>query len=324
MKAHRMVLQMQGVDAPLTREEVDLAPPGPGQVLVELRAIGVNFIDINQREGRVPLPLPGGLGHEAAGIVIEVGAGVEAFKVSDRVAMATAGPGAYASHRVVAADKLVPVPAGVDECNAAALLFKGLTAQYLVRKTHRVQAGDVVVVHAAAGGVGRLLLQWCRSLGAQTLAVTSSEAKLPLLQEAGASAVALLGRDDLRQTLLDRFGRLAHVVYDSVGLSSWQGSLDALAPFGMFVVYGGASGSCPPIDPELLNKKGCLFMTRPSVFPHNSTAELLRANAADLFQALAAGHLAVPPVARYPLADAAAALDDMKQKATSGALVLVP
>jgi NADPH:quinone reductase len=320
----RIILRHADLHSGLQLESFEPDAPAPGQVLVEQHAIGINFLDLLQAEGRAPLSLPSGLGFESAGRVAAVGAGVSGWREGDRVGVATAGVGAYATHRAVPAEKLVRLPAHVSDEAAAALLFKGLTAQYLVRKTHRVQPGDVVVVHAAAGGVGQILLPWCRALGARTLAVTGSPEKEAGLHAAGATATAVLGRDSLREVLLAQFGSLARVVYDSVGAASWEASLDALAPFGLFVVYGAASGPCPAIEPELLNRKGCLFMTRPSVFPHNATAELLQANAADLFEALQAGQIAVPLVTRYPLHEAARALADLRAKRTVGALVLDP
>lgn len=293
--------------------EVDIAAPGPGQVRMRNTAIGFNFIDVYQRRGANALPLPAGLGHEAAGIVVDVGDGVAHLQPGDRVATATAGPGAYASIRNVDAAKV-----------AASILFKGLTAQYLVRKTRTVGAHDVVVVHAAAGGVGALLAGWAKGLGAKVIGVTSSPDKVAQIRASGADGVSVIGRDRLADVVTAVAGRKATVVYDSVGLATFEESADALEPFGLLVIYGSSSGATPAIDPEWLNRKGCLFLTRPSVFPHNATTTALLSNAADVFEAYRRGMVKVDAATRYRLADVVDAHRDAEAKKTTGSLLLMP
>ncbi|MEK9951910.1 MAG: quinone oxidoreductase [Curvibacter sp.] len=304
---------------------VPLPPPGPGEVQLRQTAIGFNYIDIYQRKGVYPLPLPTGLGHEAAGVVQAVGAGVTEFAPGDRVACMNAGLGAYAERRNVPAARLVRIPAGVSDEDAAALLFKGLTAQYLLRKTHRVQPGDLILVHAAAGGVGQILCQWGQALGAQVVGTAGSPEKCAAARAAGADIAIDYSQPGWPAALLEATGgRKARVVYDSVGKDTILQSLDLAAPFGLVVIYGAASGPAPAIEPELLNKKGCLFLTRPSVFPHNADPAVFRANAAELFEAIAAGHVRARIGARFALADAAAAHRAAEARATQGAILLQP
>ncbi|BBK33167.1 NADPH2:quinone reductase [Stella humosa] len=304
----------------------ELAPPGAGQAQVRHAAIGINFIDISQRKGGgYPLPLPTGLGHEAAGVVEAVGPGVEGLRPGDRVAYINAGIGAYADRRVVAADRLVPVPDTLSDEDAAALIFKGMTAQYLLRKTHRVAPGEVVFVHAAAGGVGLILSAWAKALGAVVVGGVGSEGKRASALAAGCDHVVVTTAAGWPERMLAATGgRKARVVYDSVGRDTLLHSLDCAAPFGLVVVYGGASGPAPAIEPELLNRKGCLFLTRPSVFPHNADPADLRANAAELFAAVAAGAVTAHVGARYALADVADAHRAIEGRQTVGATVLVP
>ncbi|VFR56108.1 Quinone oxidoreductase [plant metagenome] len=302
-----------------------LPAPGKGEARIRQTAIGFNFIDIYQRQGAYPLPLPTGLGHEAAGVVEAVGPGVDEFQPGDRVAYMNAGVGAYASARNVPASKLVRLPDGVSDVTAAAVLFKGMTAQYLLRKTHRVQPGDVVLVHAAAGGVGQILCRWAKALGAFVVGTAGSPEKCEQARAAGCDLAIDYRQPDWVATLLDRLdGRKARVVYDSVGRDTFLHSLDCAAPFGLVVLYGAASGPAPEISPELLNKKGCLFLTRPSVFPHNADPAVFRANAAELFEAIAAGAVRAEIGARYPLADIVRAHEDAQARRSTGAIVLLP
>lgn len=313
-----------GGPAVLKLETIDLAAPGAGQARVRHTAVGFNYIDVYQRTGVYPLPLPTGLGFEAAGVIEAVGDGVADVKPGDRVAYMNAGVGAYASHRNVPADKLVVLPATVGDEQAAAILFKGMTAQYLVRKTHVVQPGDLVLVHAAAGGVGQILCRWARGLGA-TVIGTASTAKLDTALAAGCDAAIDYTRPDWPEAFLQATdGRKARVVYDSVGADTLLKSLDCTAPFGLVVSYGAASGPAPAIAPDLLNKKGCLYLTRPSVFPHNADAASFRANAADLFAAIEAGIVSVEIGLRVPLAQAGRAHEAAESRATTGAILLIP
>ncbi|MFC4167642.1 quinone oxidoreductase family protein [Teichococcus aestuarii] len=302
-----------------------LPPPAPGEAQLRQTAIGFNFIDIYQRRGVYPLPLPTGLGFEAAGVVEAVGEGVSDVKPGDRVAYMNAGPGAYADRRNVAADKLVPLPDTVPDEAAATLLFKGLTAQYLLRRTHAVQPGDLLLVHSAAGGVGQILTRWAVALGATVIGTTGSPGKRGAALAAGCAAVIDLNDPEWPAAFLAATGgRKARVVYDAVGQDTLLKSLDCAAPFGLVVCYGAASGKAPAIDPELLNKKGCLFLTRPSVFPHNADPATFRANAADLFDAIARGHVTVTIGGRFRLDDIAAAHRAAEERRVEGAILITP
>ncbi len=323
--AKQVVLTELGAPEVMKLQTVELPPPGVDEVRLRQTAMGFNFIDIYQRKGVYPLPLPTGLGHEAAGVVEAVGDRVKDFKVGDRVAYMNAGLGAYADRRNVAAARLVHVPTGVSDEAAAALLFKGLTAQYLLRKTHRVQAGDMILVHAAAGGVGQILCQWGKALGAYVVGTAGSPEKCAIARAAGADVAIDYSLSDWPATLLQATGgRKARVVYDSVGKDTIFQSLELTAPFGLVVIYGAASGPAPAIEPELLNKKGCLFLTRPSVFPHNADPAVFRENAAELFQAVAAGHVQAHIGARFRLDDVVAAHRAAEARSTQGALLLLP
>jgi NADPH2:quinone reductase len=309
----------------LAIESVGLPAPGPGEVQLRQTAIGFNFIDVYQRKGTYPLPLPTGLGHEAAGIIEAVGDGVADFRPGDRVAYMNAGLGAYAEKRNVSAGKLVKLPDAVSDEAAAALIFKGMTAQYLVKKTHPVAQGDLVLVHAAAGGVGQILTSWAKALCAEVVATAGGAEKCAVAKKAGADIAIDYSQPDWPKALLDATGgRKARVVYDSVGRDTFLHSLDLCAPFGLVVLYGAASGPVAPIEPELLNKKGCLFLTRPSVFPHNADPATFRANAADLFAAIESGAVKVDIGLRVPFADIAEAHRAAEARATTGAIVIVP
>ncbi len=323
--ARRVVIREVGDPEVMRVERVELDPPGAHEVRVRQTAIGFNYIDVYQRQGKYPLPLPSGLGHEAAGVVEAVGTEVSGIAVGDRVATMNAGIGAYADARNVAADRLVPVPAGLSDEQAAAVLFKGLTAQYLLRRTHRVQAGQTVLVHAAAGGVGQILCRWAKALGARVLATAGSEAKCELARAAGADVAVDYSRPGWTQRLLEANGqRKADVVYDSVGRDTFEHSLDCAAPFGLVVLYGAASGPVPPFDTELLNRKGCLYLTRPSVFPHNADPATLRANAAELFDAISRGWVQADVSARFALDDVVTMHHAAQSRTTHGAVVLIP
>lgn len=306
-------------------ETIEIGAPGPGEVLVRQTAVGFNFIDVYQRKGAYPLPLPSGLGHEAAGVIEAVGDGVGDLRPGDRVAYMNAGLGAYADRRVVPAERLVPLPEDMSDEAAASLLFKGLTAQYLVRRTHRVKPGDVVLVHAAAGGVGQILCRWAKALGAFVVGTAGGPEKCNTARLAGCDVTVDYRRPDWVKTLLEATGgRKADVVYDSVGRDTFLHSLDCAAPFGLVVLYGAASGPAPAIEPELLNKRGCLFLTRPSVFPHNADPATLRANAADLFTAIRDGAVRVEIGGRFALEDVGALHTVAESRATTGALLLKP
>ena len=303
----------------------ELPAPGKGEVQLRQTAIGFNFIDVYQRSGVYPLELPTGLGHEAAGVVEAVGEGVTRFKIGDRVMYMNAGIGAYASHRNVSIDKLVSIPSNVSDEVAAAIFFKAMTAQYLVQKTYKVKAGDVVLIHAAAGGVGQIVAGWAKALGAFVVGTVGSQAKLAVAKAAGCDAVVDYSQPNWVEAVMKATGgRKFNVVYDSVAKDTFLGSLDCVAPFGTLALFGAASGPAPEIQPEILNKKGCLFLTRPSVFPHNATPELLQENAHAVFEAIASGAVKVQIGAKFSLEQAADAHKAAEGRKVSGAIIMIP
>ncbi len=303
----------------------ELPTPGKGEVQIRQTAIGFNFIDVYQRSGIYPLELPTGLGHEAAGVVEGLGEGVTRFKLGDRVMYMNAGIGAYTTHRNVPVDKLVAIPNNVSDEVAAAIFFKAMTAQYLVQKTYKVKAGDVVLIHAAAGGVGQIVAGWAKSMGAFVVGTVGSQAKMAAAKSAGCDAVVDYSKPNwVEEFLKATGGRKANVVYDSVAKDTFMGSLDCVAPFGTLALFGAASGPAPEIQPEILNKKGCLFLTRPSVFPHNATPELLQENARAVFEAIASGAVKVQIGASFGLEQAADAHKAAESRSVSGAIILVP
>jgi NADPH2:quinone reductase len=309
----------------LRYEDVPSERPGPGQALVRHSAIGLNYIDVYDRTGLYPMALPAVLGREAAGVVAAVGRGVRNVKAGDRVAYVYHQPGCYAEERVVAADRLVKVPAQVSDEQAAAMMLKGLTAQYLLRRTYRVKKGDPVVIHAAAGGVGLIAVQWARQLGAEVIAVVGSDAKAELVREHGAHHVVILGREDLAARVREiTRGAGACVVYDSVGKDTFFPSLDSLRPLGMMVTYGNASGPVPPISPLELSKRGSLFLTRPTLFSYITKRSDLGRSARELFDVVGSGAVKVRIGQTYRLADAANAHRDLEARRTTGSTVLIP
>ena len=323
--ARSVIIEAFGEPDVMKLQTIALPGPGTGEVQLRQTAIGFNFIDIYQRRGKYPLPLPTGLGHEAAGVVEAVGAGVDQFKPGDRVAYMNAGLGAYADYRNVPAGRLVAIPEGLSDEAAAALIFKGITAQYLLRKTHVVKAGETVLVHAAAGGVGQILCQWAKALGALVIGTASSPEKCEIAKKAGADIAIDYSKDDWVETLLkETDGKKADVVYDSVGKTTFFKSLDCAAQFGVVVVFGAASGSAPAVEPEYLNKKGCLFLTRPSVFPHNADPNVFRENAADLFSAISSGMVKPSVGERFTLDEIAAAHRVAESRQTQGAILILP
>ncbi|MBI1205539.1 MAG: zinc-binding dehydrogenase [Rhodopseudomonas sp.] len=306
-------------------ETVELSAPTSGEVLLKQSAIGFNYIDVYQRSGIYPLPLPTGLGHEAAGTVAAVGADVDDFKVGDRVVYMAAGLGAYTDWRIVPASKLIKIPNGISEADAAALLFKGITAQYLLKKTHPVQDGEMIIVHAAAGGVGQILARWGKALGAFVVGTAGSPEKCAIARAAGCDIAIDYSKPDWVETLLAATGgRKARVVYDSVGKDTFLHSLDLTQPFGLVVSFGAASGPAPAFTVDLLNKKGCLFVTRPSVFPHIADPATFRAMAADLFAAMDAGWAKLDIDARFTLDQIVDAHRAAEARATKGAILIVP
>ena len=306
-------------------EEVDVPAPGAGEVRVEHTAIGLNFIDVYDRTGLYPQTLPGGLGREAAGLVTAVGKGVRGLRAGDRVAYVMAPPGTYADLRNVPAARVVKIPAGVSEEQAAVLALKGMTACFLLRHCFRVERGDVIVVHAAAGGVGSMLCQWGKQLGAIVIGVVGSEEKTKLAKKNGCKHVLVRGRDPIAASVKKLSKGLgAHVVYDGVGKDTFTESLDSLRKRGMMVLYGSASGPVPPFSPGELVKRGSLFLTRPTMFDYTESREDLEAIARETFAAVKKGWIKVRINQRYKLADAAQAHRDLESRKTTGASVIVP
>ena len=301
------------------------AVPGRGEVLIRQTAIGLNFIDVYERTGLYPGALPTGLGREGAGVVEAVGPGVRSVAVGERVAYASSQPGAYAQERVMPADRLVKIPDGVSDRLAAAAMLKGLTAQFLLRRTYRVRKGTAVVVHAAAGGVGLIAAQWARHLGALVIGVVGSDAKAAVAREHGCHHALVLGRDDLPARVREITGGLgAHVVYDSVGKDTFFASLDSLRPLGMMVTYGNASGPVPPVAPLELAKRGSLFLTRPTLFHYIARRADLDRATRELFDVIGSGAVRIEIGQTYALQDAAQAHRDLEARRTVGSTVLIP
>ena len=307
----------------LTLQDVELPNPGPDEVLVRASAIGVNFIDTYHRSGLYKLPLPSGLGSEAAGTVEAIGAGVENFRPGDRVAYATAPIGAYAEAHVVPAAKLVKLPDAIAFETAAAGLLKGLTVQYLLKQTFPVQAGQTILLHSAAGGVGLIAAQWAKHLGAKVIGTVGSDAKIPLAEANGCDLVLNLNQDDWVAKVREATGGVP-VVYDSVGKDTFEGSLDCLEPLGMMVSFGNSSGAVPPFSPALLSQKGSLFLTRPTLFHYAATPAALQAMADDLFAVIASGAVKIAVNQKFALADARDAHQALHSRQTTGATILVP
>jgi NADPH2:quinone reductase len=304
--------------------ELPVPTPGAGQVLIKVAATGINFIEIYFREGRYKTALPFTPGTEASGIVERLGEGVTGFAVGDSVAT-TAAQGSYAEYALVSAEKLVHVPTGVDLKLAAAAMLQGMTAHYLVHSTFPLKAGDTALVHAAAGGVGLLLTQMAHAVGARVIATVSTEAKAKLAREAGADEVILYTEQDFEaETKRLTNGRGVDVVYDSVGKTTFDGSLNSLRPRGMMVLYGGSSGAVPPLDPIVLNAKGSLFLTRPTLVNYTATREELEWRAGDVLNAVANGTLKIRAEYEYALKDAAQAQIDIASRKTTGKLLLIP
>jgi len=309
----------------LRLEQVEVGEPGQGQVLVRHTAIGVNFIDTYHRTGLYPVSLPATLGMEAAGVVEAVGASVGEVAVGDRIAYACPPPGAYAEERLIAADRLVRLPDQISDTQAAAMMLKGMTAEYLLRRTYPVSRGETVLIHAAAGGVGLLLCQWAAHLGATVIGTVGTEAKAELAASHGCHHPVVYTSDDFveRVTQLTD-GEGVAVVYDSVGAATWEGSLACLRPRGMMVSFGNASGPVPPFAPGELAARGSLFLTRPTLMTYTATRRDLERSAAELFAVVAAGAVKVEVNQTYPLAEAAQAHRDLEGRRTTGSSLLLP
>ncbi len=307
----------------LSYEQIDIGHPGPGEVRIRQRACGVNFIDMYFRSGLYKAPLPCILGNEGAGEILELGAGVTGLEIGDRVT-AIERLGGYAQERIAPADRLVKLPPFISDEEAAALMFKGLTAQYLLRRTVQVGAGQTILFHAAAGGVGLIACQWAKRLGATVIGTVGSKAKAELARAHGCDHAILYREEDFVARVKDiTRGALCDYVFDGVGRSVFPASLDCLKPRGAFINFGNASGAIEAIDPMMLHDKGSLWATKTNLFHYNPTRDALLHSAADLFDAVRQG---VKPLIgqRYALKDAAMAHRDLESRATTGACVLIP
>lgn len=323
------MLAIQAVRAggPEVLEVVDLPvpTPGEGQILIRHEAVGLNFIDTYQRSGLYPMKLPAVLGLEGAGVVEAVGEGVTRFAVGDRAAYGNGPLGAYAEFHVVSETRAVRVPTGIETATAAAAMLKGMTAEFLLRRCVPVKAGDWVLIHAAAGGVGTIMTQWAKALGAHVIGTAGSEDKAAMATESGADHVILYREEDVAarvREITDKAG--VRVVYDGVGAATFQGSLDSLARRGTLVVYGNASGQAPVVAPSELQKRGSLFLTRPTLFDYVTTTEELDESAGALFEVIGSGAVKIGIGQTFPLAETRRAHETLEARGTTGSSLLIP
>jgi NADPH:quinone reductase len=322
---HAIRFHKTGGPEVLQWEEVAVPPPAAGEATIRHQAVGLNFIDIYHRSGLYPAPLPSGIGLEGAGMVEAVGAAVADLAVGDRVAYAGGPVGAYAEVRNIPADRLVKLPADIDFRTGAAMMLQGLTAQYLLRRTYRVQAGDKILIHAAAGGVGLIVCQWAKALGATVIGTVGSDEKAALAKAHGCDHAIVYTREDFTERVREiTQGEGVPVVYDSIGKDTFQGSLDCLRPLGMMVSFGNASGPVPPLDLLELSKRGSLFITRPSLMTYAAKRADLTAMAGELFKAVTTGTVKIEVGQTYALKDAAQAHRDLAARKTTGSTVLLP
>lgn len=328
IKAQAVRIEAPGGPEQMKLVEVEVGEPGPGEIRILHKACGLNYIDVYHRNGAYPLPMPAALGMEGAGIVDAVGEGVTHLAPGDRAAYASQPPGAYCTARVMPARCVVKLPEAIGFETGAAMMLKGLTAQYLLRRTlpqGGLQAGDFVLFHAAAGGVGLIACQWARALGLKLIGTAGSDEKCALAAKAGASHVINYRREDFAKRVREiTEGRGVKVVYDSVGADTWAGSLDSLAPFGLMVSFGNASGMAPPLALGTLAAKGSLYVTRPTLFTHLATRESTQAMADDLFDMVGRGQVRIHVEQRYALADVVQAHRDLEARSTVGSGVLLP
>lgn len=323
---HAIRIHELGSPDVMTWEEVPVRSPGPGEARIRHTAIGVNFIDTYHRSGVYSVDeLPAILGVEAAGVVEAIGDGVTEVEPGERVAYAATPPGAYAEERVIDAKKLVPLPAGVDDRTAAAAMVKGMTVEFLIRRTYRVREGDWVLLHAAAGGVGSIAVQWLKHLGAHVIGTCGTDEKAALIRALGCDYPIVYTREDFVERVREiTEGRGVDVVYDSVGKATFRRGLKTLRPRGTMVVFGNASGRPDPIDPLELASNGSLYLTRPTLFDYTGTRSDLLESASELFGVLRNGDVDVPVRQEWPLAEAAAAHRALEARETVGSTVLVP
>ncbi len=325
MKTHAIRIHQPGGPEVMVWEEVDIGAPAAGQVLLRHSAVGLNYIDVYHRSGLYPAPLPFTPGLEGAGIIEAVGDDVTEFKPGDRVAYANPPLGAYAEMRLMPADRLVKLPDGISEPKAAAMMLQGMTAQYLLRRTYPVQAGDTILIHAAAGGVGLLVCQWAKHLGATVIGTVGSEEKAALAKAHGCDHPILYKSEDFVARVREiTKGEGVPVVYDSVGKDTFLKSLDCLRPLGMMVSFGQSSGKVEPLDTGLLAAKGSLFLTRPSLMAYTAKRSDLVASATELFEVVQKGVVKVEINQTYALMDAAKAHSDLEERRTTGSTLLLP
>ena len=325
MKANAIRIHETGGPEVLRWEEVEVSAPGSGEVTIRNHACGLNFIDTYQRSGLYPVPMPSGLGLEGAGTVEAVGPGVTDLKVGDRVGYCSAPNGAYATHRNYPADRLIKLPDSVDFETAAGMMLQGMTVEFLVRRTYPVKAGDFVLFHAAAGGVGTIAVQWLASLGAVVIGTAGSPEKCATAKALGATHVINYRTEDWVKRVKDiTDGKGVHVVYDGVGKDTFLPSLDCLRPRGTMVTFGTASGPAPEIQPLILSQKGSLFLTRPTLFHYIASRADLELSASALFDVVTRGVVKVQIGHRYPLQEAAQAHRDLQARKTTGATILIP
>jgi len=309
----------------LVWEDVEVGDPGAGQIRIRHHAVGLNYLDTYHRSGLYPLPLPSGCGTEGAGVVEAVGAGVADLKVGDRVAYAGGAPGAYAEVRLFPADRAVKIPDGISFETAAAMMLKGMTAQYLIKRTFKVQPGMTVLWHAAAGGVGLIASQWLKSLGVTVIGTVGSDAKAALAKAHGCEHTIVYTRENFVERVKEiTGGKGVPVVYDSVGKLTFMGSLDCLQPIGMMVSFGNSSGPVDSFAPGILQQKGSLYLTRPTLVTYTAKREDLVACANDLFDVVTSGKVKIEIAQRYALKDAAQAHRDLEARKTTGSTVLTP
>jgi NADPH2:quinone reductase len=308
----------------LQLDDVAVGAPGQGQVRVRHTAIGVNFVDTYQRSGLYPMQLPQAAGNEGAGVVEQVGSGVTTLKVGDRVTY-TGQIGSYCGERLLPADRLVKIPDGISDEQAASMLLKGMTVQYLIHRTYPVKAGDTVLWHAAAGGVGLIACQWLKALGATVIGTVGSPEKAKLAKAHGADHVIDYSKENFVARVKEiTGGKGVPVVYDSVGKSTWEGSLDCLRPLGMWVTFGNASGAVPPLNTLILAQKGSLFLTRPTLATYTASRADLEMTSKSLFDIVKSGKVKIEITGRYKLADAAQAHRDLEGRKTTGSVILLP
>ena len=322
---HAIRIHQTGGPEVLRWEEVTLPDLQPNEARVRHEAVGLNFIDIYHRSGLYPLPLPSGIGMEGAGVVEAVGSAVTELKPGDRVAYAGGPAGAYAEVRNMPVAPLVKLPDAIDFRTGAAMMLQGMTAQYLLRRTYKVQAGDTILIHAAAGGVGLLVCQWARALGATVIGTVSSDEKAALAKAHGCDHPIVYTRENFVERVKAITGGAGvPVVYDSIGKDTFQGSLDCLRPMGLMVTFGNASGPVPPVDTLELSRRGSLFLTRPTLFTYIAKRQDLLDISADLFDVVVAGKVKVEVNQTYALKDAARAQEDLAARRTTGSTVLLP